>query len=254
MTRVSARTNFRSSTLIRQLAELDAVDLVDPGSGYAEKLGAWIHFADAIALSAVHADSLPARLSAAPQATTRRAADAAADLERTRALLADAIARSFAPGAVRSHNKLPAPLLELPLDLPAAFAPYRRFHLTHQRDMELGIQPLRVNLREALAKASPRLRKLAELDAIFEKVLRERESKLLSRVPALLAKRFEQLFKDHQQALAESGQDDKPAGWIRPGGWLTRFCQELQAVLLAELELRLQPATGLIEAFNQDSQ
>jgi hypothetical protein len=120
--------------------------------------------------------------------------------------------------------------------------------------MELGIQPLRVNAREALAKASPRLRKLAELDAMFEKILRERESKLLSRVPILLGKRFTQLFNEHQQKLADAGQTDNPAGWTRPGAWLARFCNDMQMLLLAEADFRLQPAIGLMEAFKQDTQ
>ncbi|MFC3109460.1 DUF3348 family protein [Undibacterium arcticum] len=41
--------------------------------------------------------------------------------------------------------------------------------------------------------ASPRLKQLADLDATFETILRERESKLLATVPVLLKKRFEQL-------------------------------------------------------------
>src|SRR5690242_20604619 len=58
MTRVSPRTNFHSSKLIRCLAELAIVDAVDPGNAFAEQLGLWIHFTDAITLSAVHNDSI----------------------------------------------------------------------------------------------------------------------------------------------------------------------------------------------------
>jgi hypothetical protein len=35
---------------------------------------------------------------------------------------------------------------------------------------------------------------------------------------------------------------------MQPGGWLAAFGQELQEALLAELDARLQPVTGLIEA------
>jgi hypothetical protein len=117
----------------------------------------------------------------------------------------------------------------------------------------LSIQPLRVNVREALAKTSPKLRKLAELDATFEKILREREIKMLAKVPVLLKKRFEQLFKEHQQKLADSGQADNPSGWVQAGGWLARFCSDMQMLLLAEAELRLQPVMGLIEAGNEQN-
>jgi hypothetical protein len=33
---------------------------------------------------------------------------------------------------------------------------------------------------------------------------------------------------------------------------LANFCRELQGVLLAELDLRLQPAVGLIEALSNE--
>jgi hypothetical protein len=66
----------------------------------------------------------------------------------------------------------------------------------------------------------------------------------------LLEQRFEQLLKTHQQKLVETQQADNPAIWMNPGAWLARFCNELQTMLLAELDLRLQPTVGLIEAFN----
>jgi hypothetical protein len=254
MTRVLPRTNFHSSKLIRCLADLAIVDAADPGNAFAERLGVWVHFADAIALSAVHGDSM----ASAPRTRLHKeqvAAHAAAraEFDRIQAALTDSITKSCSPKPGKTHIKLPAPNLDLPVDLAAAFAPYRRFYESHQRDMELSIQPLRVNLREAVAKASPTLRKLAELDAVLEKILRDRESKLLSRVPMLLRKRFDRLYKEHQQKLVDNQQADNPAGWTKTGAWLARFCSDLQMLLLAEMELRLQPAMGLIEAFNVET-
>jgi len=254
MTRVSPRTSFHSSKLIRCLADLAIVDAADPGNAFAEKLGQWIHFADAIALSAVHGDGLALPSRKPPASQSAACAAAAAEFDRIQTFLVTSITRSCSPKAGRSHIKLPEPRLELPMEIAAAFMPYRRFYESHQRDMESSIQPLRVNVRDAVAKASPRLRKLAELDMTLEKVLRDRESKLLSRVPLLLKKRFEQLFKEHQRKLAECGQADNPAAWTQAGGWLARFCNDLQTLLLAEAELRLQPTLGLIEAFRQETQ
>jgi hypothetical protein len=105
-------------------------------------------------------------------------------------------------------------------------------------------------VRAALAKASPKLRKLAELDAMFEAVLQAREKQLLSKVPTLLKKRFDQLFRAHQQKLIDTQQSDVLSHWMRSGGWLARFCSDVQMLLLAEMELRLQPTWGLVEAFN----
>jgi hypothetical protein len=233
------------------------VDAVDPGNAFAEQLGQWVHFADAITLSAVHGDSVanvPGVARKQPDAQAAMLAAAGAEFDRIRAVLVNSVTKSCSHNSGKAHIKLPAPQLELPMKLATAYVPYRRFYEAHQRDMELSIQPLRVNAREAVAKASPRLRKLAELDAALEKILRDRESKLLSKVPVLLGKRFEQLFKEHQQRLADTQQADNPVDWTRAGAWLTRFCNDMQMLLLAEVELRLQPAMGLIEALKQDTQ
>ncbi|RZI42641.1 DUF3348 family protein [Herbaspirillum sp. HC18] len=254
MTRALPRTNFHSSKLIRCLADLAIADGTSSGNALAEKLGQWIHFADAITLSAVHSDGMMRVPKARPEAQAAALAAAGAEFDRVQAALKNSIVKSCSPGSSRAHVKLPAPDFELPMKPASAYAPYRRFYEAHQRDMELSIQPLRTNVRAAVAAASPRLRKLADLDATLEKILRERESKLLSKVPMLLKKRFELLFKEHQQKLAENGQDDNPAGWGKPGSWLARFCNDLQMLLLAEAELRLQPTMGLIEAFKQDTQ
>lgn len=257
MTRALARTNFHSSQLIRCLADLAIVDAADPGDAFAEQLGLWIHFADAIALSAVHSDSMASVPKMQPDIrhADRAGAHAAisAEFERIQALLTNSIMKSCSPNSGKMHIKLPEPFVEAPKDIATAYAPYRRFYEAHQRDMEISIQPLRVNVREAVAKMSPTLRKLVDLDKVLEKILRERESKLLSKVPVLLKRRFEQLFKEHQQRLADTGQTDNPAGWTQAGGWLARFCNDMQMLLLAEVELRLQPTIGLIEACTENT-
>ena len=47
------------------------------------------------------------------------------------------------------------------------------------------------------------------------------------------------------------GSIDAPAEWSLPGSWLEAFCRDTQAVLLAELELRLKPITGLVAALGE---
>jgi hypothetical protein len=230
------------------------MDAVDPGNAFAEKLGQWIHFADAIALSAVHGESMASLPKARPDARDAGRSASVIGFERVRGSLVNSIMKSFSSTPGKTHITLPAPALELPLDVAAAYAPYRRFYEAHQRDMEMSIQPLRTNVRDAVAKMSPNFKKLSDLDALLEKILRDREAKLLAKVPVLLRRRFEQLFKEHQQELAATQQIDNPAGWTQPGGWLARFCNDMQTLLLAEAELRLQPTLGLIEAIKQDTQ
>jgi hypothetical protein len=237
------RTNFHSSQLTRCLADLSMVDTVDCGDAFAEQLSQWVHFADAITLSAVHNDGM----ASLPNTHSDEQTAAVAEFNRIQTLLKNSIVQSFSLKPGKSHIKLPAPEFDQPINLAAAYVPYRRFYESHQHDMEMRIEPLRANVREAVAKASPKLGKLAELDATFEKILRGRERQLLAKIPLLLKKRFEQLFKEHQQKISDARQADNPAHWMQAGGWLACFCNDMQMLLLAELDLRLQPVLGLIE-------
>jgi hypothetical protein len=245
MTRVLPHTNFHSSQLIRRLAELDLLEGLEPATGFAEELGQWMHFTDAISLSSILDSGMGKFASHSPAQREETGARLLAEFERVRALMIGSITKSCTPGS-KSHIKLP-----LTLDLEVSYLPYRQFYEAHQRDMELSVEPLRVNLRAALAKASPELRKLAELDTVMDRFLRERESRLLARVPILLKKRFDALHEAHLEQLAASKGTDNPAAWMQAGGWLARYCQHLQTLLLAEAELRLQPSAGLLEAYKQ---
>ena len=250
MTRALQRTNFHGSSLIRTLAGLSVLKVEEADRDFAEKLGQWIDFSDAIALCAVH----NARPEIAPG--TRSAVQSAAriaiaqDYDRVRLALENSIKASCSPSAGQGRLALPMPEPVTPIQDASAYEPYRRYLLAHQRDMELSARSLRSQVREQVAKVSPRFKQLADLDCALEGILGEREGKLLATVALRLKTRFAQLLKAHQQALALSQQQDSPGLWMTPGAWLSRFCGELQTVLLAELELRLQPTLGLIEALN----
>ena len=246
MTRVPPHTNFHSSLLIRRLAELDLLEGAEPAGDFAEELGQWMHFTDAIALSSVHESGMAKMPVQSPEQREATGLRMAAEFERTSTSMVNAIAKVFTAKGGNSQLKLP-----LTPEGEVAYLPYRQFYEAHQRDMELSIEPLRVNLRAALAKASPELRKLAELDVVMERILREREGKLLARVPMLLKKRFDAEYAAHQERLAADGQPDNRAAWMQAGGWLARFCQTMHSLLLAEAQLRLQPSTGLLEALKQ---
>ncbi|MBI2749969.1 MAG: DUF3348 domain-containing protein [Burkholderiales bacterium] len=252
MTRTLTRTNLHSSRLTRILADLGAIDAKDPGPAFAEQLGQWVDFKSAIALSAVHnagAASLPEQGMggrAMPVQTLEQ------EFARIRAGLEQSMGLGGAPKAGGTRMEMPLPMPGASVEEARAYAPYRRYHQALQRDLETKVGTLRAKVRDAVTLASPKLRQLAALDAAFEGVLVEREAKLLATVPSLLEKRFNQLLKAHQQATAQRQQADSPELWVKPGGWLMRFCHELQSVLLAELDLRLQPALGLLEAFHNE--
>jgi hypothetical protein len=205
------RTGVTGSTLVRLLARLAEVEPPAGPQGFAERLSGWLDWTDAIALSAALEGGVPSGV---------RNPAVQAEFTRLKAALAKAIDDDSG----------------LTADPAAAdFAPLRRRYLARQQAMEIAIGALRQRVRAALAAASPASSRLAGVDAVMERVVGERERLLLAGVPSLLEKRFERL---------RAAQPDD-------GGWLDGFCRDLRAVLHAELEIRLQPVEGLLEALPQ---
>lgn len=251
------RPNFNSSGLVRLLADLAVVDGVEPEPAFAQRLGQWVSFTDAITLHAA-LDAGMTTASCAPSAAQYGAQTASRaairdEFLRVRAAVVDVINRSCSVAAGAARIKFPVPQPEVPQELVTAYSPFHRFFLALQREMDAAVGSLRDRVRQALAAASPALGQLAALDAALAQILGDRERRLLLTVPVLLEKRFAHLLKAHQQALGGSGQADDPAAWMRPGAWLANFRDELRAVLFAELDLRLQPVMGLIEAFGNEA-
>ncbi|WP_236580597.1 DUF3348 family protein [Rubrivivax sp. A210] len=215
---------FNSSALVRLLAALAAPELAGEAKGepsLAESLGRWLDWTGAISLSAALSVGAVAE---APGATAAAKA-AAAECLRARAQLAKAIAAEpvFASEPVAGA---------------ADFLPYRHAVMAQQRAMETRIAALRSQVRRALAGRGGALAQLAALDGAMDEALAARERALLAGVPALLEKRFARLQRE----------TDDPAGTA----WRAAIGQELKSVLLAELELRLQPVLGLLEALEQE--
>jgi hypothetical protein len=248
------RTDFNRSRLIHLLAGLSLVEASGSRQFPAERLGQWLGVADAITLHG--AQTAGSAMVPAPPALQPAAGVAAADnYARVRAALVDLITASCSPvGSRGSRIRLPSPKPGVEPEIAAAYGPYRRFHLALQTEMEAGVRALRGSLRRALAPASARLRRLAILDEALDRVLAARERQLLATtLPALLEKRFGQLLAAHRQRLNDDEQADDPGLWMQPGGWLATFRDELQSVLIAELDLRLQPALGLVEAWHDEA-
>ncbi|MDB5896008.1 MAG: hypothetical protein JWQ88_3539, partial [Rhodoferax sp.] len=236
-----------------------------PRQDLAERLSAWVGVFDAVTLHATHqsigaagsvrapappaSPSVPA-VPSVPSVSLAKALDA--QLQQVRAVLTRAMSAPD-PGpepvsrgrlATMTAAVVPAEAVAA-VEEPADFAPYRKRYLDHQRNMELMIEPLREHARETLTKASPRLAQLATLDAVWEPMLAGREQRLLAGIPGLMQRRFERLRKTHATVEA-------PAQWRQPGGWLDGFGQDMRAIALAELDVRLQPVMGLTEAFSSE--
>ena len=244
MARGSPRTSFDSSRLIRALSDLVSTDATPPRQSFADRLGQWLDFADAIALFS----ALNGSTDAAGGPATAEHPALRDEFARVRGALLDSINTDGVLTPGKARIRLPAPAWHASTPGAADYLPYHRYYLAHQRDMGAAIAPLRASVRAGLAQRAPALRQLAALDGVLDLALAPRERSLLATVPQLLGRRFEQLHQAHRNALTTP---DDPARWLQPGAWLHTFCQDMRAVLLAELELRLQPVAGLLEALNE---
>jgi hypothetical protein len=256
------RSTFGQSTLVRLLGQWTPVQAEASGLDVAERLSAWVGTLDAIRLQSAHQAIRamgPAGTAPRVGSVAARARALAEDLQRVRSALAHAIAQdpvqlaagpALRPAAGRVEPVKASAASEL-ADIGPAL--YQQRHADLQRQMDLMIAPLREHVRGALARASTPLRQLAALDATLEEVFAPREQALLPTTGALLERRFEQLRQAHRDALAAAGAEDDPARWRRAGGWLHAFEQDWREALHAELQLRLAPVTGLVEAFGKES-
>lgn len=241
MAQQTMRMGLAGSALVRLLAGLSG-DLAGRGRespiAFADGLGQWTGWTDAIALSA--ALDRPATAAATGEPSPCEAQDQTAgparydeeraEYARVRALLAQTIQRE-AQAAGRS-----------PFDADLGFRPYRQCHAERQQAMDLAIGVLRERVRAALLAGTPALARLASVDAAMAQVLGVQEQRLLGAIPAMLEKHFA------RQRAAASKREQEGGSGDDATAWLDGFRHDLQAVLLAELELRLQPVEGLIEA------
>ncbi len=198
----------------------------------AERVGDLLDWTDAVLLSQVLAASAsPVPAASAPAAALAAARDwARAALER---LLAELRAGFADPLLARDAA---TPLVDAGLPLNDVLAPYRLHHAQQQRGIAVRVAGLRERLRERLLQTgSPRLTRLAQLDAVFDRALAERQQQLLAGLPALLF---------GVRAAAHQAQD--------PRGFPARLWADLQQLLAAELAFRLQAPLGLIEALQTE--
>ncbi len=188
---------------------------------FAERLAGWLSAFDAVKL---HASCQTVRTAQVPG---RPAKDAAMALKHL-AQLKDKVKKT--------HQGLEAAIAAdnwpVPEDAADAYPAHLRKHAQDlQRQMEATLAPLRAQLWQVMAGVSPRLRQLVELDAALAPVVAGQAQKMWAGVPALIEKQ------------PGANPDLHPAAAVR------RFWQQ---ALLAELEVRMQPLWGLLEAFGSE--
>ncbi|KRD55175.1 hypothetical protein ASE52_02570 [Acidovorax sp. Root275] len=217
----------------------------------AEQLSQWLSTVDAVKLSralhALEASQIPsASVGLGAGAVDVRALQAS--LQTARADLTDLVTAKAAPTKPMRERADNTPVDAPDPEAGADFAAHAARYLALQKQMDTRLATLRAQVRQTLSVGPEGLRRLAMLDAVMEQMLGVREQRLWASLPGHLERRMTHLRAAHQQQLAAAGRDDEPQRWALPGGWLFAFEQDLRALLLAELQVRLEPLAGLLEA------
>ena len=225
------------------LVELAVSDAEVSHQHFAQRLGQLIDLSDSVNISRVHAQHSATSFTAS---TTSEEAITAEFLQVRNAIVASII-KSFEEGTGLRRIKLPRPGLEPPADAASGYEPYGRFYASHQREMDSKIQQLRKQVREAAQGASAELAQLVVLDEALCNTLTVHSRSFFAAIPGLLARRYAHLLNEYTVAR------ESPQG--NSGSWpelLELFCQNMQNLLLAEVEARLLPTQGLIEALHSE--
>ncbi|MBA6412158.1 DUF3348 family protein [Parahaliea sp. F7430] len=223
MTRVAPSVTFVLPRLVSLLAEHTAAQGGVSHSQFARRLGDLIDLSNSVALS----ETLSLLGKQEFIAVDDHSAGGREDFLRVRAAMISAVLRSLFPGSGATRIRWPK---VTDGEAPQAQA-YRKFYAAHQGEMEARVRGLQERVRDTASGLSPELLKLASLDAAVGDSLLAHSRRLFASIPALVADRFEAL---------ES-----------PAALDTTFRSEVQALLLAEIEARLLPVQGLIEAMDE---
>jgi hypothetical protein len=243
MARGSRRTPFTGSAFIRSLAALNDVPASLPKADFAEALGQWFSWTDAIALSS----ALNGAAAALPSATESDPHADELEYHRLRQALVAALEDKPAAPVSRAgpHRALTPPEAAPDTDS-ADFSPHRQRYLARQRAMAAGIEPVRQRMRATLSGVSPAMAQLAALDALMEQVVGAKARTLLSTLPFSLERHFERLRRAAQVT-------PETAPLRHPAPWQDQFRRDMRQLLLAELDFRLQPLEGLLAALRRSS-
>jgi hypothetical protein len=235
------QASINGSRLIRALEGLTVSDVEVSHKHFAMRLGQLIDLSDSISISQVHG-----RRSAAgfePSENTSEAVEA--EFLQVHSSVVGSIIKSFEKGAGPGRIRFPRPGANAPADSVDGYQPYGKFYAAQQREMDFKIQQLRRHVRAHVARTSPELAQLAALDEVLGDTLAVHSRKFFARIPGLLGRRFDQLLTSYHQPQ-DKAQDDA-------GTWLELveiFGRDMRELLLAEVEARLLPTQGLIEALH----
>lgn len=259
----SAFSSLNNTRLVRLLSGMNVSGIKTSQTNFAEKFGQMLHFSSAITLSSALEDDSGAGFN--PSETS--GAEIRNVFFSVQTELVRFIAAGFVASSRRLDDSLPTPAsLHAHYEMTGVFSakqkgkskkqatayePYKKFYMSRQSSIDIKVQHLRAEIRESIARLSPALSHLARIDKALFDSLSDASSEIFAVILKLLEKRFINLLHTHRSELPENPGVKDLEPWMKPGGWIFVFCSEMQELLLAELEFRLQPVVGMIESLPQ---
>ncbi|GAB3276275.1 DUF3348 family protein [Parahaliea aestuarii] len=227
MSRTPTSSSFSQTRLISLLSSLGGPRGDADSRQFGQRLGGLIDLSHSVIL----ADTL-ASLERQPfEPVDEDPARAREDFLRVRAAMMGAVIRSLVPDGGASRIRWP----EAVLDAGGGDA-LRRFYSAHQREMDARVRGLQERCRDALRGCSAALMQLATLDQALMDALAGHSRRLFGNIPDVL----EKMQVAAREMLLQGGADAE--GQLKT---------DVQALLLAEIDARLLPALGLIEALDE---
>lgn len=228
----------------------------DAGSAdTAERLSHWLNPLDTIALHAAHRSIHATGKALPPPVGKKLTIELDVEFRRIHSELSTSLVLPDPSIPKYNHAKHVEPQVESIVNPDTPYTPYRQHHFEQQRLMERQIDSFRRRCRLVLSQSRQHHRQLAELDVTMEQLFGERERALLSKLPALLERRF-QALKAMQPNANNPAPPAVPLGQAgsqsEPNSWITTFGNNFQEALRAELIHRLNPVAGMVEAFSTE--
>ncbi|MFK7732922.1 MAG: DUF3348 family protein [Pseudomonadales bacterium] len=231
----TAALDYRGSQMIRFLDELQITDEPVSPERFSGRLAELIDLSQSVKISIAH--TAMSRMEFEP---FDNSFDTARDeVMRVHADTVDIIVKAFTDHTGSTRLKAPKPERLNNESQKAAIKPFLSFYAYYQRMLDSKLNTLREYIRNSASGLSVKLAQLAKLDEVLADTLGAHERKSFAQVPILLERRFSEQLQRSQVGQLEELH--------------TSFCRDLQALLLAELEVRMLPVLGLIESIEAEA-
>ena len=247
-----------SGRLVQLLSRLAAIDADSHPVGFVESMETLIGFGESMKLAMLHDEMAAMTHVRSPDPVSCKVLKC--DVLDERLALMRGVLESFDAGTASTRRKLPRPGGDVANETLLTFEPYLRFYAAHQREFDARIHRLQLRVREALSARSAPLARLVVLDENLRELVSAHTRKSLAAIPNLLGRRFDLLQRTNQGRVPDGSGDPTQTPAIASDadtafgadGWLNGFYQDMQDLLLAELDLRLMPVLGLVEAVEEE--